>query len=209
MGDDIQGMRVFAGYPPTGDLISSFSGETMEDGSYSFEVDGDREYRISAQVVVGSRYMTAEGTETAFVACDEPGSYVVDATRGYFLDATLASDPLDPASPGEQVELTLRYTIWNRALCEGCAPRIIVGVDGSYGNIAELGAGAVHPGISDETTISIAAPDTPGTYSLYAILYPGSRDQDASGAPQMFYESRYPDQIDLRYILLGELEVSE
>ena len=69
-GTAIAGMRVFALSPPSGEVTASFSGETDEEGNYSFPVDSNREYRITSQIVVDSRYMTAEGTEICTVQCD-------------------------------------------------------------------------------------------------------------------------------------------
>ena len=221
-GTAIAGMRVFALSPPSGEVTASFSGETDEEGNYSFPVDSNTEYRITSQIVVDSRYMTAEGTEICTVQCDgsvscsqcesvdncvEKETYDIDAKRGYFLDAQL--DDSEPVSvvAGEAFTITLSYTIWNRALCEECSPRFIVGFNGIYGDIVELGPGSVYPGLAaDDVQVDLTAPAA-GSYSLYAVLYPGSRSDDASGAPQEFYESRWPDQQALRYIELGALEV--
>ena len=223
-GTAIVGMRVFALSPPSGEVTASFSGKTDGQGRYSFAVDGNREYRISSQIVVDTSYMTAEGTETCEVQCDgsvtcsqceavdtcvEKPTYDIDAKRGYFLDAELVdSEPVSVVA-GEDFTITLSYTIWNRALCEECSPRFIVGFNGIYGDVVELGPGSVHPGLeATDLQVTLTAPDA-GSYALYAVFYPGSRSDDASGAPQEFYESRWPDQEALRYIELGELEVQQ
>ncbi|MEM7138415.1 MAG: carboxypeptidase-like regulatory domain-containing protein [Myxococcota bacterium] len=205
MGQPIPNMFVGAAIPDS----STFAGATDNDGNYALEVRGDATYTMSAQTVLTTRpaYVTAEGSETVAVECGETATYDIDANRGYFLEAELVGEStITITTEARFVDVPVQYTIWRRALCDDCSPRFIVGIDGTFGAIADPGPGAFPPGVMGTTQLSLPPPGI-GSYKLYAVLYPGSRSDDASGAPQAFYEDRWPDQIDLRYILLGDLEV--
>ena len=199
----IEGMLVAA--VPSSDEQDTTTAVTDDAGDYSMEVCDQQTYEMSAQVVVGSRYMTTNGGDEVVVG-DMDFEYNIDAKRGYFLDATLQNEAQTlVVTPGATVDLTIDYRAWSRVGCPACSYRIMVGFDGDYAGYAELGSGdyqATGGGSEGEALISVTAPSTAGGYGIYAALNAGTPEEGEN-----FYESRYPDE--RRYIPLGTLTVEE
>ena len=199
-GQVIEGMRVAAN--PISGRGQRALAETDGQGEYTMALCDVQTYQMSAQVVVGSRYMSTDGTDEVTVGLEGSVKYDIDAKRGYFLDATLRGAPV-AASPGATVELTIDYRAWGRVGCPGCSYRMLIGFEESYAGYAELGNGTYdETGGGNEGTavISVAAPSTPGAYGIYARLDPGPL-VDA----QAVYESSFPDE--KAFIELGTLSV--
>ena len=198
----IQGMLVAAN--PSSDEQATTTAVTDDEGDYSMEVCDQQTYEMSAQVVVGSRYMTTNGGDEVVVGDMEDVEYNIDAKRGYFLDATLQDGTL-VVTPDETVELTINYRAWSREGCPVCSYRIVVGFEGDYAGHAELGNGSYQEtsgGRVGEAVISVTTPSIVGEYGIYAALNAGTAEEGED-----LYESRFPDE--RRYIPLGILTVGE
>ena len=69
-------------------------------------------------------------------------------------------------SPGESIDISMDYQIWNRIGCPSCIAQIVIGLGTTPYYCAYNGIPGIYPGVTSSNTHKITAPNTPGIYEL-------------------------------------------
>ena len=95
---------------------------------------------------------------------------VLESADAFFADAKNVSLNGGGTSlnvcPGDEFELELDFSVWNRSTCPGCIAQIVIGIGDTAVDCVYDGVPGVFPGVSGPTTMTLTAPTTPGTYPI-------------------------------------------
>lgn len=130
-------------YPGTFELTWAFDIQyTCADALANFL---NRTRRVLGTVEIGS--------------ADEFFTTVSNATIDY-------RDPPVEVMPGESLEVSLDYTLWNASYCPACISQIVLGIDGVGQACAYDGIPATALGVSGNSTVTLTAPSTNGAHEV-------------------------------------------
>lgn len=158
--------------PVTGSTGTGANGTTDAQGRWGAEVGPGRYAVFAVGIDGGSRYVTTPG-DTADVVEGKVTHVDLNIRRGYYLEIMNTGQNV-AGSAGSSLSLTLNVRAWNRDLCPGCVPAIVVGVAETplaVYRFKTLTPG-VYPGVTETASIPITVPASGGT--LYAMLFSGS-----------------------------------
>lgn len=73
-------------------------------------------------------------------------------------------------NPGDSISVSMDFRIWNQIDCPSCIDQIVIGLDSTALYCAYHGIPGLEPGQSASNLYTFDAPNTPGTYTLYAYF---------------------------------------